>query len=628
MAKLERIESSVRLKPASSFIWGPVQANEDLYRKDSLQTAPNGGASVRFKDGTLLEVGENSLIIVDSIENLSLGFLRGSAVLRTRSGDSRITLDKNGKTRIEALPIRLISPEAFSHYFTEGAKATPIEFAWELKPRVGQPLPDGVNIQISSDRSFRSGTKVIEVSSAATSASASLPPGRYYWRVFSNGHALGEATQFIVDGVSGVTPVFPEASDKVPVFGADASVQFRWVPQGASENEDLRVSHRLQIASDPSFRNVLHSQQIAASAGSSVISDHQGLFASGERYWRIVSQYESSHSRLIVHSPTEQFAIDKIADVPIELTSPGDSEAIRLDRPGPAGKQGGIHFSWHSDVDGVGYRWQLRSGGATGQQASPIQSIDTRGAKTYAWSSARAGTYQWRVQAVYQDRVVGQSSWKTFLASQEPPISLRAPVDGKAFRYWTEPPNFNFSWSVDPKARSYVLEVASDVTFKGAANARTSVAELASHEIHLGSGTQFWRVSALDANGQVINSSASRRLDYGVFPPLRAPASAKPDPGAVLNPLEMDHDPAISWAPVADAQGYEVTIKQGDHVVAQQVVKETRSGMKGLQAGKYAYTIRAIDRLQRKGEPLGDRTFEINYGQPLEAPEALSPEVQ
>src|SRR6185437_14665870 len=99
MAKLEHIEAKVRLKPASSFIWSAVKSNEDLYRKDSIQTAPNGGATIRFNDGSLLEVGENSLIIVDSLENLSLGFLRGSAVLRTSAGDSRITLDKYGKTR-------------------------------------------------------------------------------------------------------------------------------------------------------------------------------------------------------------------------------------------------------------------------------------------------------------------------------------------------------------------------------------------------------------------------------------------------------------------------------------------------------------------------------------------------
>src|SRR6185437_16140285 len=108
------------------------------------------------------------------------------------------------------------------------------------------------------------------------------------------------------NGVAGLKLVYPEATDKVPVFANDESVQFRWVAQDlsddTSESENYKVSHQLQIASDPAFKNIVHSQRIAASAGSSIVSDQKGLFGSGEHYWRIVSQYESQHSRLTVRS--------------------------------------------------------------------------------------------------------------------------------------------------------------------------------------------------------------------------------------------------------------------------------------------------------------------------------------
>src|SRR6185437_8538455 len=155
-----------------------------------------GGDTVRFVDGTVLEVGENSLIVIDSLENLSLDFLRGSAVLKTSAGDSKITLDKNGKAQIEALPIHLIQPEALSHYFTNGPNAVPIDFSWELKPKTGQAPPDTVSIQYSADRQFRKGVHQLDVSAAAGKATAAVAPGGYYWRILNHGQALGEATKF------------------------------------------------------------------------------------------------------------------------------------------------------------------------------------------------------------------------------------------------------------------------------------------------------------------------------------------------------------------------------------------------------------------------------------------------
>ena len=98
---------------------------------------------------------------------------------------------------------------------------------------------------------------------------------------------------------------------------------------------------------------------------------------------------------------------------------------------------------------------------------------------------------------------------------------------------------------------------------------------------------------------------------------LRAPASAKPDPGSVINPLETEKNPTISWTPVEKAQSYDLQLKQGERVVLEQNLKDTQLELKDLAAGKYQYTIRAIDQAQRKGEPLATREFEINFGDPL-----------
>ena len=179
MAKLERVEKKVRLKPAQSYIWGGVKANEDLYLKDSVQTAPTGAASIRFTDGTRLEIGENSLVIIDSVENLSLNFLRGSVIVHSQSGDSRITVGQDGKTTVVNLPVRLISPEALSGFYVGQGALKTIEFSWDTSLKPGEDAPDA--IEVSTDRDFHApNVETLKVVPGKKVASAQLHSGDYF----------------------------------------------------------------------------------------------------------------------------------------------------------------------------------------------------------------------------------------------------------------------------------------------------------------------------------------------------------------------------------------------------------------------------------------------------------------
>src|SRR6185437_9714097 len=166
----------------------------------------------------------------------------------------------------------------------------------------------------------------------------------------------------------------------------------------------------------------------------------------------------------------------------------------------------GIRFSWDSDVDRVGFVWQISRAGAPAQSA-PLTTATLPSARTYTWTLARAGSYEWRVQALYQAKIVGASGWKRLTVTSGPAIALQSPEDGKQIHFWTEPPEFQFSWSGNPEARSYRVEVATDASFKDASSATTAETQLSARQIALKSGMQFWRVSALDASGEVINSS-------------------------------------------------------------------------------------------------------------------------
>jgi hypothetical protein len=603
MAKLERSESKVRFKPASSFVWGSARAHEDLYLKDSVQTAPRGGASIRFNDGTLLELGENSLIIVDSIENLSLSFLHGSAVLRTQAGDSRITLGQDGKAVLENLPIGLLQPEPLAEFYTPEKKPKTISFEWGVNPKASQAVPAQVTIQISSDRAFRGkDVKSLEVPKDQHQLIAEVAPGKYYWRVLSGEHSLSEPSQFRVDSAVSLKPLFPSAAQKIPLFEGASSVQFRWVPASEEVN---KVEYDIQISDDPTFKKLVKAQSIAATSGGAVLN---GL-PEGEHLWRMVSKYPG----LVMASPVEKFELNKVANVSIELAQPLDNAVLELKKE--------MRFSWNSEVRGIDYRLQIKSDAQT-------HSADSHMSKDYLWKDTKSGIYQWKVEALSNEKVIGGSAWRGFSIVDGAPIGLRYPAAKQEFYYWTDLPTFDFKWTRDEKAQAYLVEVAGDPDFKEVVSAEAQNAELPSRALQFKPGQLYWRVKALDASKHVIKISGVEQFVYGPFPPLRAPASAKPDSGSVINPMDMEKTPFASWTPVEDAQAYEFTIKQGDKVVHQETVKATQAEFKDLAAGQFQFSVRAIDKLQRKGEPLPDHAFQITFGDPLGAPEAVSPEVQ
>ena len=136
MARVEKREAKVKRKPKSSYVWSNVQLDDNLYRRDSVQTSSGSAAALRLTDGSLLEMGENSLVIIDDIGNLSLNFSKGEVILRKSDGaESKLRISQDGKTSFEDFAIRIVKPESLARYFifANGQKhdTTTVEFNWK-----------------------------------------------------------------------------------------------------------------------------------------------------------------------------------------------------------------------------------------------------------------------------------------------------------------------------------------------------------------------------------------------------------------------------------------------------------------------------------------------------------------
>src|SRR4051812_48422655 len=76
VAMVQRREVSVRRKASGSYLWTNVDLLQDLYRRDAIQTNADSSALIRFNDNTVLEIGENSLVVIDDVKDIQLGVMR------------------------------------------------------------------------------------------------------------------------------------------------------------------------------------------------------------------------------------------------------------------------------------------------------------------------------------------------------------------------------------------------------------------------------------------------------------------------------------------------------------------------------------------------------------------------
>ncbi|MCM2324010.1 MAG: FecR family protein [Oligoflexia bacterium] len=626
LAVVERREAKVRRKLSSSYVWTQVQQREPLYRRDSLQTGPDSAAAVRFTDGSVLEVGEESLIIIDDIKDLSLNFVRGSAIVRKATGDARITAGKDGKAKVEELPVQLLSPEHLATVYTPGATPKDLAFTW----RVRQEKAAGAKhvLQLSPDKSFspRRTQSLSPESADAQELTAQLAPGRYFWRVVSEtGGAPAVVRELRIVSANPLRLVWPGQGKKVMTWTQEATVPFRWMaPEARAEGE-----HWLELSRDPAFGTLLASEGVRAeTSGASLAKISEGTL-----YWRIRSRFGDVN----VTSPAETFAVERSARIPIELAFPPDKSSFEL--------QPRTRFGWSTESSEALYRLEVQDA-ATQQLVTTFQGH----AGSFSWDKPAAGSYRWRVSALMDNHVAGESAWRAFALYQGKPLALKAPSNLQEFRYWEEAPAFELKWGTDSlgaqEQNAYQVDISQDPQFRtGVLSKKLKGTSIPSSELSLAPGDYSWRVRVVDAAGNPLKSSETFRFAFGPYPLLKPPAEAA-IAGAeadTYNYFERKTDPVVSWAVVPEAAEYELVVyvpakpargvasgagSAPSRILLQKTLIETSFELKGLKEGEYAWTVRAIDRLKRKGEPMPPRRLNLTYGQPLEAPEELSPEVQ
>lgn len=594
LASISRADGEVRRRRASSFIWNPVSQGTELYRRDAVR----GASVIEFKNGTQMELGEDSSVVIEDIENLELAFLRGSVIVSNASGTKRITVDRDGQRTTESLPVRLLEPRASQVFLAAPQKPAQVAFRWF------SPEPGGLSLEIAKDAGFKNTVKRSE-----SELSHALPAGKYFWRV-RKGAGKAETRRFTVLEYPSIALTSPQPQQKIKTIDDSASIVFRWshasrVPESIASNFRLN----LQVAENSAFNPVVHEQEVLASTGRASTT----LAARKTYFWRLIS----ADPRLDTKTGAESFTISPQEILPVELLQPAPKASVAWSPK--------LRLGWGFENPADEFALQVR------QKGVDVFSVKTR-APSAEWPQPPPGVYQWKVTALLRGRTVGESASHTFEILPGRPLVLKSPENKARFEFWNESPKLRFEWehhSLFENGAVYVWELSDSASFDKIAATRKTTAPVLSDLASLPSkGNWYWRVRLEDSSQKRLAESPAKTFYWGPPPILRSVASAKPEAGSEVEFSAKGKLPALVWEPVKGAVAYEVAIRNSEKMVWNRTVKTTETAFPTLREGDYWWTVRAIDLLQRKGEPLLQREVRVRYGRRLSAPEAVKSRVR
>lgn len=611
IARLSHMETTVRRKLGSSFVWADLSPGAELYRRDSINVGKTGLAILDLADGSQLEVGPDSLLILDAVPPLELKFLRGDFVLRSSEKEFTIRANRDGKPEVKALPMRLVSPVPRARVAAPPGKPALVFFSWTA----GNEAPSGrATLELSTSALFPPSMikRIPYPDQSPQEVVQELSAGRWYWRV-SKGAQLSESRA--VEIVEGTLPValYPAAGDTVFLPDSQSSLNFRWqVP--AADILAAAESVHLEIARDRKFDQPLVSKMLRARERS---FSAPGL-EQGDWFWRVQIKYPT----FTAASPINPFKVKQ--GQAVRLISPAVGSSYRL---------APLTLSWELPSGGEA-TFQTQIEKRTGPDSfSSIKELVGE-ASQLQWQPELPGLYRWRVAAGYRGTWAKPTGWHMFSVYDGEELALVGPNDTEAIRFWTTARPVTFEWKGDPLAQQsgykYELRISRARDLSSSTQTRTtSATRLESSSLTLSPGLFFWQVRILEPSGFPVKISRTRQLDYGPPPPLKAPVLKEPDDSDVFYLSRLPGPPRLTWSPVKDAAHYTVRIrKASEKAVDSRRSEDTSLAIGDLPSGKYEWTVGAIDPIGRTGDLAEWREFSIELGELLSPPKVKESRVE
>ncbi|TGL52381.1 iron dicitrate transport regulator FecR [Leptospira kemamanensis] len=316
----------VQRKFEDEVIWEKLENNSPLINKDTIRSEAFSDAIIRLKDGTEINIDENSMFNLDLTgDEPNLEFSEGSLQVKKNdananqikitssgseinvdSGNVKIekakdqelslfvekgqtTVKQNGKTvsvdqgkkaefktsgiEIKKIPIILLSPASQKLFYTDPTEAL-VNFSWKIESGYESPI-----LEISRSPNFQMTFYSEPVNGNQTSIS--LKEGTFYWRVKvknKNGVETSETNKLFVSKLEPFLAESPNPGAVIPFVQTYPLVTITWSKLTTANTYQLLVSNTNQ------FQNPI--KRIETSANQISLDD----LKEGTYYWKVIAK--------------------------------------------------------------------------------------------------------------------------------------------------------------------------------------------------------------------------------------------------------------------------------------------------------------------------------------------------
>ncbi len=647
-------------KFSSQVVWDDISRGSSLYNYDTVRTADRSEATIKLLDGTVINLSENSMILLaisekevdikfiqgtmsakqsgkkdggaqkvsiqsgDSTVSLSNGDVslsqdrdnqlqmtvnRGKATLKSGNQEKVINENQNilaGKDtiRLYDLNIKLISPDN-NRYIPSTAGKTTVTCSWErVRGDYSTYLEIAANPALSDP--------FIKVRSNSDTAAAKLDVGVYYWRVTATNNVTkkietSEIRKFTIVNDRPVTLISPPNRSVIKYRDAKPMINFIW-----SRNESVS-RYQLMISSKPDMT--------PASVNTTVEGNKISLNSLGEStyFWKVVNISETDKTEGNASSTVNTFTVAKTATIePPEPVYPPNGRSVHP----KSIVQKGLNFTWVKDPSIVETKIVIAEDSDLSKVVINKRSKDT----SYRLiEKMNQGTYYWGLRGVMSDGTMTDMSRRfKFKVGETGSIMLIEPAD-RAFIANKKDENtsdVNFSWSKTDLEGRYIVQMSKSRDFSFVVKEMTT-SDLSTVIPKIDEGQYFWRVKLVDEKNEAILTSPINSFE--VLSLLESPVVIGPGGGSTVNMLKKD-TLDFSWRPVKGANLYRIGLFQYKGGIHHSIAKfETRNNafrfaaLNKLDEGRFMWTIQALEmdaasnRMKRRSEETR-AIFEITLG--------------
>jgi hypothetical protein len=584
-------EKSVNRRYVGDPFWLPLEGNSQVYQKDTIQTGSDSTIQIRFDDGSTMDLGENSLVVLDRSQSrflvdvvqgqvstkrsttgsklslktgdtaidaegdvdLNVGqdgqaqinVTRGTAEIQSGAEKVRLSenqvgeITKDKKLTVKDLPFRRIQPLSQMIPMQKG-EAVPVQFKW--KPLEGIKR---VQLQIVRGKTFSKEnlSRGYNRSVRANARKIRLQDGLYSWRLIASTpdgqKVTGPTWRLHLQGFEAPEGISPLNKESVTTLNQNHTQTFEWSTPVAG------VQYRFELMDEN--KKVIQSKQEITGQKLTIRNIKPGVY-----HWRV--QADLNNQMKPLSSPTYQFVVDRMVKLPIPKgLSPLEGSELPYLKGRPIG------LAWNPVENASAYRVQIAPILEGEVVKNKIETLRTEGS-ALAWQAPGPGEYLWSVRAFTQSIKPSDPVQARFKLFIEDSINIIEPKEDISKKWYLSQESFSqsFRW-IPPKTAvdSLKLLVSPNKNFEGKVNAQELPNSGRARLSFKKAGVYHWKMVGYNEDSKPILGSAPRSIE--ITRALEKPALKSPKANYQYEGFKKPKI-TFSWQAVPAAQSYELIL--------------------------------------------------------------------